>query len=628
MDIIHLLPDTVANQIAAGEVIQRPASVIKELVENAVDAEATLIQIFITDAGKSCIQVTDNGKGMSATDARLAFERHSTSKISKATDLFSLRTMGFRGEALASIAAVSQVELKTRTPNENIGHQINIEGGQFKSEQPVSTPVGASFSVSNLFFNIPARRRFLKSDNTEMAAIISEVERMAMSHTGVAFKLFRDGMQLLDLPAGNLLQRIQGLFGSKFSKTLIPVEVTTDIVNIKGFVTPPDGAKKKSPRQYFIVNHRFMRHPYFAKAVLTAYERLIPEGFQPSFFLQFSVNPETIDVNIHPTKTEIKFQDEATIWQILLAATREALGRFGATPTIDFDTENKPDIPVFQPSDGRSFAPPTVEIDRSYNPFESDSYKKRTSEQVMKNWQDVYHNAIGKPDDAQASNPFADPDDSNSQLPFDNAPYAGNNPAQTSEDAYLQLAGRYIVATISTGLLVIDQHQAHINVLYHHFQNLLSQKTGHSQGLLFPYELYLEPTQHIIWQNIKESLKYLGFDIDDSQQSEEGAGINLVIRGIPEETQGLDPVLLIHTLLDTAKFIEERGNEVLSETLHHTLAMTLAQKSAIPVGQILNHTEIEHLMQQLFALPQPNITPDGTPTLAVLPVEKFDELFS
>ena len=627
MDIIHLLPDTVANQIAAGEVIQRPASVIKELVENAVDAGASVIQIYITDAGKSCIQVTDNGKGMSATDARLAFERHSTSKISQASDLFSLQTMGFRGEALASIAAVAQVELKTRTAEESIGHQVNIEGGIFKSEQPISTPVGASFSISNLFFNIPARRRFLKSDNAEMAAIMSEVERMTMSHTDVSFKLFRDGMQLLDLPAGTFLQRIQGLFGTKFSKSLIPVEVDTDLIKIKGFVSQPDGAKKKSPRQYFIVNHRFMRHPYFAKAVLTAYERLIPEGFQPSFFLQFEVEPATIDVNIHPTKTEIKFQDESTIWQILLAAIREALGRFGATPAIDFDTENKPDIPVFQPSGGRNIAPPSITIDRNYNPFYDDGGKKRGNDANLKNWQELYKDAVLHNDEQAGNVGNAETDLNSEQLPFDNTSHPNNTYGESSDDAYLQLAGRYIVTTISTGLLVVDQHKAHVNVLYHHYQQALAQKCGHAQGLLFPYELYLEPSQIIVWNQIKDSLKYLGFDIEENNQNGDSAGLELIIKGLPEETQGLDPIQLIQNLLETASFLEERGDQALSETLHHTLALTLAQKSAIPVGQVLNRMEIDNLMQQLFALPMPNILPDGTKTLQVVPNETIDQLF-
>ena len=346
-DIIHLLPDSVANQIAAGEVVQRPASLIKELVENSIDAGATKVQVVVADAGKTLVQVIDNGKGMSETDARLSFERHATSKISRADDLFTLTTMGFRGEALASIAAVAQVELRTRRAEDELGVCLQIEGSKVINQEPVVCPVGANFCIKNLFFNVPARRKFLKSNHTELSNIIAEFERIVLAHPELSFTLSTPDAVLLDLPVGNFHQRIVNVFGRKIDKQLIPVQVETELVTIVGFVGNVESCRKKGAQQFFFVNGRFMRHPYFAKALQTAYERLIPEGEQIPFFLQIWVDPSRIDVNIHPTKTEIKFEDEQPIWQILRAAVREALGRFNAIPTIDFNTEDRPEIPVF-----------------------------------------------------------------------------------------------------------------------------------------------------------------------------------------------------------------------------------------------------------------------------------------
>ena len=358
-DIIHLLPDSVANQIAAGEVVQRPSSVIKELVENSIDAGATQVQVIVEDAGKSLVQVIDNGKGMSETDARLAFERHATSKISEAKDLFALRTMGFRGEALASIAAVAQVELRTRAADKDLGVSIIIEGSRVVDQQPVNCPVGANFAVKNLFFNIPARRKFLKSNQTELSNILTEFERIALAHPETSFSLHSGGAAMMNLPAGNFKQRILGVFGKRLEAKLIPVEVKTTLINISGFVGVPSASRRKNAQQFFFVNGRYMRHPYFAKAVQTAYERLIPDGEQVPFFLNLEVAPEKIDVNIHPTKTEIKFEDETPIWQILLAAVREALGKHGVVPSLEFNTEGRPDIPVFTPG-GRQCPAPQV----------------------------------------------------------------------------------------------------------------------------------------------------------------------------------------------------------------------------------------------------------------------------
>ena len=402
-DIIHLLPDSVANQIAAGEVVQRPSSVIKELVENSIDAGATQVQVIVEDAGKSLVQVIDNGKGMSETDARLAFERHATSKISEAKDLFALRTMGFRGEALASIAAVAQVELRTRAADKDLGVSIIIEGSRVVDQQPVNCPVGANFAVKNLFFNIPARRKFLKSNQTELSNILTEFERIALAHPETSFSLHSGGAAMMNLPAGNFKQRILGVFGKRLEAKLIPVEVKTTLINISGFVGVPSASRRKNAQQFFFVNGRYMRHPYFAKAVQTAYERLIPDGEQVPFFLNLEVAPEKIDVNIHPTKTEIKFEDETPIWQILLAAVREALGKHGVVPSLEFNTESSPDIPVFTPG-GNDVPAPQIEVNPDYNPFATSpsylsgkgggvggsSYTYNNKPAVDRHWQNAY----------------------------------------------------------------------------------------------------------------------------------------------------------------------------------------------------------------------------------------------
>ena len=357
-DIIHLLPDSVANQIAAGEVIQRPASVIKELVENAIDADAQNIHVLVTDAGKTCIQIIDDGKGMSETDARLSFERHATSKIREAADLFALRTMGFRGEALASIAAVAQVELKTRLESEELGTKLVIAGSKVESQEAVSCSKGSNFSVKNLFFNVPARRKFLKANSTELSNILAEFERIALVHPEVAFSLYSNDSELFNLPVSPLRQRILAIFGKKLNQQLLNIEVNTTMVKISGYIAKPETARKKGAHQYFFVNGRYMRHPYFHKAVMEAYEQLIPTGEQISYFIYFNVDPANIDVNIHPTKTEIKFENEQAIWQILSASVKESLGKFSAIPSIDFDTEDMPDIPAFE--EKMSSEPPKI----------------------------------------------------------------------------------------------------------------------------------------------------------------------------------------------------------------------------------------------------------------------------
>ena len=378
-DVIQLLPDSVANQIAAGEVIQRPASVIKELVENAVDAGAMNIQVVVVDAGRTSIQVIDDGKGMSETDARLAFERHSTSKIRKADDLFKLHTMGFRGEALASIAAVAQVELKSRQASDEIGTLIRISGSRFEKQEPCSCPVGSIFAINNIFYNVPARRKFLKSNSTELNNILTAFERIALVNPQINFSLRSNETEVFNLRAANLRQRILDVFGKRFNHELLPVNVETTMCKISGFVGKPEAARKKGVHQFFFVNGRYMKHPYFNKAVMSAFDRLIPQGEQVPYFLYFEVDPKDIDVNIHPTKTEIKFENEQAIWQIILASVKESIGMFNEVPTIDFDTEDKPDIPVYNPEKAPTAAAPKISLNPGYNPFKTNSSSSHSS---------------------------------------------------------------------------------------------------------------------------------------------------------------------------------------------------------------------------------------------------------
>lgn len=609
-DIIHLLPDTVANQIAAGEVIQRPSSVVKELVENSIDAGASLIQVYVVESGKTSIQVIDNGKGMSGTDARLAFERHATSKIRQASDLFNLSTMGFRGEALASIVAVAQVELRTRQPDTELGTCLLLEGGRFKEEQPVSCPIGANFLVRNLFFNVPARRKFLKSNPTELSNIVQEFERIAMSHPNVSFKLYSNGTLLQDLVAGNFRQRITGLFGRKIDQQLIPVNVDTELSKISGFVGSPESARKKGARQFFFVNGRFMRHPYFSKAVQCAYERLIPETEQVPYFLNFEIDPQRIDVNIHPTKTEIKFQDDQELWQIILAAVRDSLGKYNAIPTIDFDTENRPDLPVFD--DSTTVNPPQVHIDQSFNPF------KETLPR-MRSWEEEYNRAFGinKPSAPQSSlwkQPQLNSTQNAALLPISEL----TDDAELSSVGCFQFRGRYIVSSIKSGLMFVDQNRAHIRILYDKYRTQLNDHKGTPQGILFPPILHLSACEKIQFSNAFVQLTDLGFEFVEADAPD-----SFIIKCIPADSTGVDPELLVRDLL------AESGEdfEKIGENVPHKLALGLARKSAIPIGEMLDVHQMENILSQLFCSTMPNYTPDGQPTLTIISNEQVDALF-
>ena len=624
-DIIHLLPDSVANQIAAGEVIQRPASVIKELVENAIDAEACNIHVLVTDAGKTCIQVIDDGKGMSETDARLSFERHATSKIREASDLFALRTMGFRGEALASIAAVAQVELKTRLEAEELGTKLVIAGSKVESQEAVSCPKGSNFSIKNLFFNIPARRKFLKANSTELSNILTEFERIALVHPEVAFSLYSNDSELFNLPVSSLRQRILAVFGKKLNQQLLSVDVNTTMIKISGYVAKPETARKKGAHQYFFVNGRYMRHPYFHKAVMDAYEQLIPIGEQISYFLYFEVDPANIDVNIHPTKTEIKFENEQAIWQIISAAVKESLGKFNAVPSIDFDTEDMPDIPAFEQN--LPPEPPRVQYKSDFNPFKTSSsgsgggvagYSRQKVE-----WEDLYGglekaSKMNRPviNEPEAEPDYFSPAEPEAPAVVPSTLYA-NEPIVEKGNLHLQFKGRFILTSVKSGLMLIDQHRAHIRVLFDRYMMQIRQKQGMSQGVLFPEILQLPVSEAAVLQSIMDDLSAVGFELSDL------GGGSYAINGIPAGIEGLNPVELVRSMLHTAM---EKGNDV-KEEVQSILALTLSRAAAIVYGQVLSNEEMVNLVDNLFACVAPNYTPDGKVVLSTIKEEEIEKLF-
>ena len=618
-DIIRLLPDSVANQIAAGEVIQRPASVIKELVENAVDAGAKHIDVLVTDAGKTSIQVVDDGKGMSETDARLAFERHATSKIRDAADLFALRTMGFRGEALASIAAVAQVELRTCLEGEDLGTSLCIAGSKVESQEAVACSKGSNFQVKNLFFNVPARRKFLKSNQTELSNILTEFERIALVNPEISFTLHHNGTEMLNLPAIQLKQRIMGIFGKKINQELLSVNVDTTMVRISGFVGRPEASRKKGARQYFFVNGRYMRHPYFHKAVMDAYEQLVPIGEQVSYFLYFDVEPSNIDVNIHPTKTEIKFENEQAIWQILSAAIKESLGKFNAVPSIDFDTEGMPDIPAFDNSPYLGMQMPKTDYNPEYNPFDTSS--SSYARQKTSGWDNLYE---GLEQHSSASTGFAYPDSGDYWMEQpsevqETSLYAHVEEASPMESAsqHYQYKGRFILTSIKSGLMIIDQQRAHIRILYDRYLSQIASRKGASQGMLFPDIVQFSSSEIPVLQSIVEDLSYLGFELTDL------GGGSYAINGVPAGIEGLRPTELVQNMVHTAI---EKGCKV-KEEVQSMLALSLAKASAIVQGQVLSNEEMNNLVDGLLTSTSPNYTPDGKTALVVMKEEDIERLF-
>ena len=603
-DIIQLLPDSVANQIAAGEVIQRPASVVKELVENAVDAGAKTINVLIVDAGRTSIQVIDDGKGMSETDARLSFERHATSKIRKADDLFALTTMGFRGEALASIAAVAQIELKTRQEKDDIGTSLSIAGSKFIGQEPCVCPIGSNFKVENLFFNVPARRKFLKSNTTELNNIISAFERIVLVYPSITFTLHSNGVEIFSLKACSLRQRVVEVFGKRLNQNLLPVEVETTLCRIYGFVGKPESAKKKGALQYFFVNDRYMKHPYFNKAVANAFERLVPFGEQVPYFLYFEVPAENIDVNIHPTKTEIKFENEQAIWQILMAAVKEALGRFNDIPAIDFDTEGKPDIPVFNPS--ANVSAPTVNFNPSYNPFkETKSSKSSAASQTQ--WEELYK-GLNEDFSTDTENVLSAPNQSDEQSIFTSNETGKASVAEERSPAHYQYKGCYIMTAVKSGLMIIDQHRAHVRILYEQYLKQLKEHTAHTQKMLFPEMVNLPTSNEAALQKVLSEMQTMGFELSNM------GGGSYAVNGIPAGIEGLNISALVGDMV--ASTLED-GSSV-NEEIDKALALSLARNAAIPHGQVLGNEEMENLVNELFACNNVNYTPTGKTILTIL----------
>ena len=619
-DIIQLLPDSVANQIAAGEVIQRPASVIKELVENSIDAGAAHIDVLVVDAGRTSIQVIDDGKGMSETDARLSFERHATSKIRKADDLFSLRTMGFRGEALASIAAVAQIELKTRMASEDLGTHLSIAGSRFTGQEPCSCPVGSNFTVENLFFNVPARRKFLKSNTTELNNIITAFERIVLVYPQISFTLHSNGTELFSLRSCSYRQRIVEVFGKRLNQDLLPIDVDTSLCHIHGFVGKPESARKKAPHQYFFVNARYMKHPYFHKAVITAFDRLIPQGEQVPYFLYFDVPAENIDVNIHPTKTEIKFENEQAIWQILLAAVKEAVGRFNDIPVIDFDTEGKPDIPVFNPNAGMSA--PKVDVNPSFNPFKQTAQPAKPS--VPDGWEELYA-GLGSGGEISQAKLFEQSETDALDTGIEEGtiiPSVAMQPVAESliEDkapSHYQYKGCYIMTAVKSGLMIIDQHRAHIRILYEEYLRQLSEHKVHSQKVLFPEMVQFSVSDQMKLEQILPEMTEMGFQLDSL------GGGSYAVNGVPAGIDGLNVVALINEMVASAM---ESGTSA-KEEIDQALALSLARNAAIPQGQVLSGMEMDNIVNELFACSNVNYTPSGEPIIAIMKQPDIEHLF-
>ena len=616
-DIIQLLPDSVANQIAAGEVIQRPASVIKELVENAVDAGAKTINVV--DAGRTMIQVIDDGKGMSDTDARLAFERHATSKIRQAADLFDLHTMGFRGEALASIAAVAQVELRTRMADREVGTLLTIEGTRVTGQEPVACPVGSNFKIENLFYNVPARRKFLKSNSTELNNIMTAFERIALVYPEISFTMHSNGLEVMNLHAGTLRQRIVDVFGKRLNHDLLPVEVETSMCSITGFVGKPESAKKKGVQQYFFVNGRYMKHPYFHKSVMNTYERMIPAGMQVPYFIYFTVPAGDIDVNIHPTKTEIKFENEQAIWQILTASVNDSIGKFCEIPSIDFDTEGQPEIPLYDPS--LNIAPPKPQYNPSYNPFETTSSAHK--DKVIDQWEELYKGLHSGESFSQVEQePSADLFESSGLC---SAPEEGGvvqskigNTIEERSPSHYQYKGKYVMTAVKSGLMIIDQNRADIRIRYERFMHQMEQEVSRTQKVLFPEVVQFAPSAKVMVVKLLPYLQKVGFDLTDL------GGNSFSVNGVPAGLEGINSVSLLQEIVADAT---EKGCTSATD-IHSTLALGMARRSAVTYGEVLGNDEMETLVNDLFASSNVNYTPDGKAILCILPQRDIEQLLN
>ncbi len=599
-DVIKLLPDSVANQIAAGEVIQRPASVVKELMENAVDAQSKNIIVIIKDSGKTLIQVIDDGNGMSETDARLSFERHATSKITTAQDLFAITTKGFRGEALASIAAVAMVELKTRKNDCETGIRVSISGSKVEAQEPCSCTAGSSFSVKNLFFNIPARRKFLKSDNAEIRHIVNEFQKIVLAHPDLRFVLQHNDNEIYNLSSGNLRQRIISVFGKQMNQELITLETETTLIRIKGFIGKPENARRTYGEQFFFVNNRFMKHPYFHKAVVEAYQNILPVEAIPSYFIFLEADPASIDINIHPSKTEIKFEDERSIWQILMASVREALGRFNIVPSLDFENEALIEIPVRSKTESMP-EQPVIEINTQFNPFASEDRMRdrpglveRFERENTANWEKLY-------------SAFEKENENPQQI----------EKIRESQRKFFQIKNKYIFCPVKSGLMMIDQKRAHERVLFERFLDSLSNNRAVSQSDMFPVSLDLNPSDIFIIKEIGKDLELLGFSIDHSGKNQ------ITLKGCPSGSSSSDPLETLEILLEDYKKSEADPSVGAKEKV----AAAMAVASAIPYGKILDQSEMADLFDTLFACQSPNYSPKGKTVISIIPLEEIDKRF-
>ena len=594
-DIITLLPDHVANQIAAGEVVQRPASVVKELLENAIDAGSDHVQLIIKEAGKQLIQVVDNGKGMSITDARMAFERHATSKIKSASDLFALNTKGFRGEALASIAAVAHVEMLSKTSEDEIGTQIKIAGSEIREQEPVVAPKGTSISVKNLFFNIPARRNFLKSNTVELRHIIDEFHRVALAHPQIAFTFFQGGHELFDLPAANLRKRIVHIFGSKMDAKLVPVEESTSVSSVSGFVIKPSAAKRTRGQQFFFVNDRFIKSPFMHHAIMNAYDGLLSEGTVPGYFIFFNLDPQTIDINIHPTKTEVKFEDEQSLYAILRSCVKHSLGMFNVAPTLDFDRDPNLDTPYNQVN--QIAASPQLEVDSNFNPFKNPD-TPRFSKPNETNWESLYVEVESQPI------PTVLGDELNVLADYDSV-------------KLFQLMNRYLVSSIGSALLVIDQQRAHERILYEQFLKTITQKQTASQQLLFPYDLELTSTQQVLLSDLEEVLIEAGFVFEKVGSS------FISIKGIPASSSEKEIPNIFENLFASLESDLPSDSFSQSDLLSKSLSKTLSIKRGVP----MKSEEQQRLLDDLFACKETQVSPFNRQIFITLTKEVLDKKF-
>lgn len=587
-DTINVLSDAVANQIAAGEVIQRPASVVKELMENAVDAGAKSIKVIIKDAGKSLVQVVDNGCGLSENDARICFERHSTSKIKSAEDLFAIQTKGFRGEALASIAAVAEVTLKTRIADEELGTQVRIAGSRFMSLEPVQSPPGSNFQVKNLFYNIPARRKFLKSDHTELRHIINEFNHLALSHSDLEFILIHNQTEILQLPPANLRQRIIGVFGKAANSYLIPVETETSLIKIIGFIGKPEYARKTYGEQFFFVNNRFIKHPYFHKAVINGYEQILAPDYIPSYFIFLHTDPSKIDVNIHPSKTEVKFEDERSIWQMLLASVREAIGKNNLSPSLDFDKEGVIDIPVL--SRDTEIRMPEIETNSGYNPFDGEkTYDRRKNstpylDERFEGWEKLF-----EPDPQKI----------------------------VSTKRILQIKNKYILFPVKSGLMLIDQKRAHERIIYEKMLESREKQEPLAQQSLFPETIRLNAADYQVCLEMLGDLEKLGFDIRDFGKN------SVVVHGIPADISPDNVKNNLEMMIEQFKSLHGEINVGSSERI----ARAAARASAIDYGKPFTDQEMQELVDQLFACSNPNYSPSGKLILKIIELDELDKYF-